>query len=103
MKLIVNCGVDPRIRLTKSTTSDMAWVWVGYDFSDGVELAQETFCLKATTPEDATKFKEAFEMAQEEMKKLMEGADGKPDAAADAAADALSGLSTAEPDAPKSE
>ena len=71
MKLIVNCGVDPRIRLTKSTTSDMAWVWVGYDFSDGVELVQETFCLKATTPEDATKFKEAFEMAQEEMKKLM--------------------------------
>jgi len=96
MKLIVNCPIDPRIRMTKNDSSDKAWVWTCYDFSDGVELVEEIFCFRAASVEDAAKFKEQFDTAQEEMKKLLEGADAAPDAAADDAADALGALSTNE-------
>lgn len=96
MKLIVNCPIDPRIRMTKNDSSDKAWVWTCYDFSDGVELVEEIFCFRAPSVEDAAKFKEQFDAAQEEMKKLLDGADAAPDAAADDAADALSALSTKE-------
>ncbi len=44
MKIIVNHFLDPRIVITPNAGSaDTSWVWVAFDFSDGIALV-ETVC-----------------------------------------------------------
>ena len=57
MKLIVNCLIDPRIKMTKMESNDKTWVWTCYDFSDG-DIVEEVFAFKCPSVEDATAFKE---------------------------------------------
>jgi hypothetical protein len=57
LKLIVNCLIDPRIRMTKMDSNDKTWVWTCYDFSEA-EIVEEVFAFKCTSIEDATTFKE---------------------------------------------
>jgi len=93
LKIIVNTLIDPRVKMTQMASNDKTWVWSCYDFSDG-EIVEEVFAFKCTSIEDAKAFKEAFDKAQGEMAKLLEGADGAPNPEADAAAEALGSLST---------
>lgn len=57
LKLIVNCLIDPRIRMTKMDSNDKTWVWTCYDFSEA-EIVEEVFAFKCTSIEDAATFKE---------------------------------------------
>ena len=84
--------MDPRIELAPNAGSDRSWVWTVWDFSSMVELEDTIFALRFGNAEGAKQFKEAFDGAQEHMKKLKDGADGEADPAADEAAEALAGL-----------
>jgi len=57
LKLIVNCMIDPRIRMTKMDSNDKTWVWTCYDFSEA-NIVEEVFAFKCTSVEDAAAFKE---------------------------------------------
>lgn len=96
LKLLVNHFVDPRITLTPNVSNEKSWVWVAFDFSEG-KLEETTFAIRVSTPEIAKEFKAAFESAQQEMKKLLAGADateGKDEA--DEAAEAIEKLGVKE-------
>lgn len=116
MKIIINHFLDPRIVLKPNVGNDKSWVWVAYDFSEN-ELIEtvscdtyrtaiywfwfsvQTFAIRFGTPEIAQEFKKEFEKGQEEMKKLMSGADasqGKEEA--DEAAKVLENLKVEDAD-----
>lgn len=59
LKLIINSGIDPRIRMKNMDTNDKTWVWTCYDFSDAV-VVEEIFAFKCSSIEDAAKFKEVL-------------------------------------------
>lgn len=92
MKIIVNHFLDPRITLTPNAgASDKSWVWVAFDFANGVELVESTFAIRFKTPEQAQEFEKEFKAGQEEMTKLLAGADAAAEGSAEAAeADELS-------------
>jgi len=57
--------------LTKMNTSDKAWIWVAYDFSDD-KPKFEKLCAKFTSIPDWEKFQQEFEKSKEINKKLIE-------------------------------
>ena len=81
LKIIANHFIDPRIKVEKMTSSDRAWVWVAYDFSNGEALVETTIAIKFNNSDIANEFKEAFGNAQTHNKKLMSGADSTEGAA----------------------
>lgn len=98
MKVICNHALDPRIVLEPNVGNDRSWVWSAFDFAEG-ELVETIFAVRFADSDIANEFKAKFLECQEEMKKLLEGADTPGEdggAAADEAAEALAGLSTAE-------
>jgi Ran-binding protein 1 len=79
MKIIVNHFLDPRITLTPNAgASDKSWVWVAFDFADGVELVESTFAIRFKTPEQAQEFEKEFKACQAEMTKVLAGVDATP-------------------------
>jgi len=85
MKIIVNHFLDPRITLTPNAgASDKSWVWVAFDFADGVELVESTFAIRFKTPEQAQEFEKEFKAGQADMTTLLAGADAAPAESADA-------------------
>ena len=91
MKIIVNHFLDPRISITPNAgSSDKSWVWVAFDFSDGVELVETTFAIRFKTAEQAQEYEKAFKDGQEEMTKLLAGADADAPAEEAAAAEDVS-------------
>mmetsp|Transcript_23089 Transcript_23089/g.17507 ORF Transcript_23089/g.17507 Transcript_23089/m.17507 type:complete len:221 (-) Transcript_23089:105-767(-) len=96
LKLISNHFLDPRISLVPNVGNEKSWVWVAFDFSEG-KLEETTFAIRFSTPEIAQEFKAAFLAGQEEMKKLLEGADSaQGNAEADEAAAAIEKLAVKE-------
>ncbi|KAJ7514589.1 hypothetical protein O6H91_23G051200 [Diphasiastrum complanatum] len=64
LKICANHLVLPSTSLQEHAGSDKSWVWHATDFSDG-ELKDELFCIRLGSTENAQKFKEVFEEAQE--------------------------------------
>lgn len=97
LKVIANHALDPRIELTPNASAvDKSWVWTAWDFAEN-ELIDTMFAIRFKTPEIATEFKEKFTEAQQEMKKLLEGADDEEGAAeADEAADLIAAVGVSE-------
>ena len=93
LQVVVNHLVNPDAPLTTNVGSDRSWVWSACDFSQG-EIEDAVFSVRFANSDVAKEFKEAYESAQEEMKKIIAGADAEDTAAGDEAADALASLST---------
>jgi len=72
LKICANHYVSPLMVLTPNVGSDKSWVYnVTADFSDDATTpTAETLAIKFGSPENATKFKEAFEKAKEAMKAM---------------------------------
>ena len=100
MKIICNHIIDPRIEIQPQMSSDKAWMWSAFDFSDG-ELVETIFAIRFGTPEVAQEFKAKFEECQADMKKTLEEEgvvpeDAEANAAADETAEKLAELKTSE-------
>ena len=100
MKIICNHIIDPRLEMQPQMSSDKAWMWSAFDFSDG-ELVETIFAIRFGTPEVAADFKKKFEECQAIMKELLEAEgvvpeDAEANAAADGAAEKLAKLKTSE-------
>ena len=98
MKIICNHVIDPRIELQPQMSSEKAWMWSAFDFSDG-ELVETIFALRFGKPEFAEEFKKKFEECQEIMKDILKAEGGVPEdaeaaAAADETAEKLAELKT---------
>jgi len=91
LKIICNHVVESRAELTPNMSSDKAWVWSCYDFSNG-EVEPMVFAIRFGSPENAKLFKEEHDKAKANNKKYEEGADAEDTAAGDEAADALDKL-----------
>lgn len=93
MKVIANHVADYRIVLVpNSSSAEKSWCWNAFDFADG-ELVEKTFAVRFADAETATEFKENFSKAQEEMKKIMLGADSTSSKETDEATKSMSELS----------
>lgn len=98
MKVIANQAVDHRVKLEPNVGSDRSWVWSAFDFAEGT-LEEVVFALRFSDSETAKEFKEKYEETQQDMMKLLSGADNPGSdggAAGDEAAELLSGLTTKE-------
>jgi Ran-binding protein 1 len=94
-QIIVNHLVNPDTALEPNVGSDRSWVWSAYDYSNG-ELEEAVFAIRFANSENAQKYKEAFESAKDEMRKLNLGEDAGDSAAGDEAAEALAAVSVKE-------
>lgn len=91
MKIICNHVIDPRLELKAQMSSDKAWMWSAFDFSDG-ELVETIFALRFPNSDIANDFKAKFEDCQKKMKEVLDAEDVKTDdAEANAAAEDTAG------------
>ncbi|KAJ7570696.1 hypothetical protein O6H91_01G132000 [Diphasiastrum complanatum] len=66
LKICANHIVLSTTSLQEHAGSDKSWVWHAADFSDG-DLKDELFAIRFGSVENAQKFKEIFEEAQESL------------------------------------
>lgn len=100
MKIICNHVVDPRLELKPQMSSDKAWMWSAFDFSEG-ELVESIFAVRFQNSDIAADFKKNFEECQGAMKEILaaEGVvpeDAEAAAAAEETAEKLSELKTSD-------
>ena len=100
MKIICNHIIDHRLEMQPQMSSDKAWMWSAFDFSDG-ELVETIFAIRFGTPEVAADFKKKFEECQAIMKDILaaegvEPEDAEANAAAEETAEQLEKLTTKE-------
>lgn len=75
LKICANHYITPDMALTPNIGSDRSWVWnVASDSSDD-GTASQTLAIRFANPENAGKFKDAFENAQKINAELKSGAD----------------------------
>jgi len=71
LKICANHYVAPQMDLQPNIGSDKSWVYsVHADYSDDIPSTNETLAIRFANPENAQKFKTAFEEAKEAMKNL---------------------------------
>ncbi|GAB6028232.1 hypothetical protein CHUAL_002421 [Chamberlinius hualienensis] len=63
LKVCANHCITENMKLQPMSSSEVAWIWVAKDFSEG-ELVEETLAAKFKTVDVAKSFREAFEKAQ---------------------------------------
>ncbi|GKY94227.1 hypothetical protein MPSEU_000388500 [Mayamaea pseudoterrestris] len=105
MKIIVNHLLIPGLKLVSHENNDRAVVWRANDFAEG-EVLETDFCIRFGNSDIANAFKENFTKYQDEMQKVIDGADvpgADGGAAADEAAAALEKLTTTDDAAPAAE
>jgi Ran-binding protein 1 len=73
LKVCANHLILPEMKLQSNIGSDRSWVWTTpADYSEG-EAQKEVLAIRFANTENAKKFKEMFEEAQEINKKIAEG------------------------------
>eukprot|EP00271_Cylindrocystis_brebissonii_P013369 TRINITY_DN33141_c0_g1_i1.p1 TRINITY_DN33141_c0_g1~~TRINITY_DN33141_c0_g1_i1.p1 ORF type:complete len:210 (+),score=97.03 TRINITY_DN33141_c0_g1_i1:306-935(+) len=104
LKICANHLVNPSTQLQEHSGNEKALVWAAVDFADG-EQKDELFTMRFGSVESAQKFKDAFEDAQERMRKVLgvTKEDEEAEEAADEAAEALESLKVAKDDGEKKE
>jgi len=71
LKICANHYVSPLMDLQPNIGSDKSWVYsVPADYSDDAPAINETLAIRFANPENAQKFKTAFEEAKEVMKQV---------------------------------
>mmetsp|Transcript_7928 Transcript_7928/g.15402 ORF Transcript_7928/g.15402 Transcript_7928/m.15402 type:complete len:187 (-) Transcript_7928:4048-4608(-) len=77
-KVIANFIIeeDPLCQLLAHAGSDKAWVWMTHDFSEG-ESVRTRFAMRLTSPEEATRFKDAFNEAKTYNHNIRNGLEAK--------------------------
>lgn len=70
LKICLNHYVSPSVELTENVGSDRSWVWHGIDYADG-ERDEALLAIRFRDSDYASQFKEAYDNAREEMRKLV--------------------------------
>jgi hypothetical protein len=78
-KVIANFVIeeDPLCQLLPHAGSDKAWVWMTHDFSEG-ESTRTRFAMRLTTPEEAQRYKDAFNEAKTYNHNIRQGVEATP-------------------------